>query len=137
LFDAGVYVTLRPSGPLDRPEEIHGAAIEGLVAQHLRAWNAYGQEEHDLCYWRTRAGTEVDFVVYGPTGFWAIEVKNAQRVDRKDLRGLRSFVDDYPESRPILLYRGAERLSIEGILCVPCEDFLRQLTPGRGIDQGL
>lgn len=29
LFDAGVFRTLRPSGPLDRPEETEGAALEG------------------------------------------------------------------------------------------------------------
>ena len=38
LFDSGVFRGLRPAGPLDRPEEIAGAALEGLVAQHLRAW---------------------------------------------------------------------------------------------------
>ena len=36
-FDAGVFRALRPAGPLDRPGEIAGAALEGLVAQHLRA----------------------------------------------------------------------------------------------------
>lgn len=41
LFDTGVFQSLRPKGPLDRPEEIAGAALEGLLAQHLRAWNAY------------------------------------------------------------------------------------------------
>src|SRR5881227_1622398 len=41
FFDAGVYRSLRPAGPLDRPEEIEGAVLEGLVAQHLRAWIAY------------------------------------------------------------------------------------------------
>lgn len=30
LFDAGVYRALRPAGPLDRPQEIEGAALEGL-----------------------------------------------------------------------------------------------------------
>ena len=38
LFDAGVFRSLRPKGPLDRPEEMEGQALEGLVAQHLRAW---------------------------------------------------------------------------------------------------
>src|SRR5262249_30238760 len=37
-FDTGVFRSARPMGPLDRPEEIAGAALEGLVAQHLRAW---------------------------------------------------------------------------------------------------
>ena len=41
LFDCGVFRWLRPAGPLARPAEIAGAALEGLVAQHLRAWLAY------------------------------------------------------------------------------------------------
>jgi len=43
LFDTGVFRSLRPRGPLDRPEEIDGQALEGLVAQHLRAWIAYSR----------------------------------------------------------------------------------------------
>jgi hypothetical protein len=31
FFDAGVYRSLRPRGPVDRPEEIAGAALEGLA----------------------------------------------------------------------------------------------------------
>ena len=38
FFDAGVFRSIRPAGPLDAPQEIDGAALEGLVAQHLRAW---------------------------------------------------------------------------------------------------
>ena len=34
LFDAGVFRSLRPRGPLDAPEEMEGMALEGLVAQH-------------------------------------------------------------------------------------------------------
>ncbi len=137
LFDAGVYSFLRPSGPLDQPEEIHGAGLEGLVAQHLRAWAAYRGEGDALCFWRTKSGVEVDFVVYGPTGFWAIEVKNTARVDRRALRPLAAFREDYPECRPLFVYRGSERLRIADILCVPCEEFLRQLHPSQGLDAGL
>ncbi|HUH12300.1 MAG TPA: AAA family ATPase, partial [Longimicrobiales bacterium] len=110
LFDAGVFRSLRPAGPLDRPEEIEGAALEGLVAQHLRAWIAYSGADTRLSTWRTRSGVEVDFVLYGPEGFWAVEVKNSAQVRPADLRGLRSFRDDYPEARGILLYRGERRL---------------------------
>ncbi|MFH1834423.1 MAG: AAA family ATPase, partial [bacterium] len=35
LFDTGVYRTVRPRGPLDRPEEIDGAALETLVLQEI------------------------------------------------------------------------------------------------------
>ena len=134
LFDAGVFRSLRPRGPLDRPEEMEGQALEGLVAQHLRGWLAYSPEKSDLYFWRTRSGVEVDFVVYAPSGLWALEVKNTATIRPADLRGLKSFRNEYPESRAILLYRGRERLLREGILCLPCSDFLTHLLPGKTID---
>lgn len=130
-FDAGVYRSLRPAGPLDRPEEIAGMALEGLVAQHLRAWIDYRAAGETLSYWRTKAGTEVDFVVYGQKVFWAIEVKLAAKVSSKDVRGLRAFREDYPEATACLLYMGKERLAIDGILCIPCAEFLLGLHPQR------
>jgi len=129
LFDTGVFRGLRPAGPLDRPEEIEGTALEGLVAQHLRAWAAYSSSRFDLFYWRTAAGSEVDFVVYGASGFWAIEVKNTARIRPEDLRPLRSFGQDYPQCELIFLHRGGEQLRRDGILCLPCGEFLQQLRP--------
>jgi predicted AAA+ superfamily ATPase len=129
LFDAGVYRSLRPAGPLDRPQEIEGAAVEGLVAQHLRAWIDYRSDQHQLFYWRTRSGVEVDFVVYGATGLWAVEVKNTARVRPEDRRGLAAFLQDYPKSRCVLLYRGKERLKADDILCLPVDEFLKSLRP--------
>jgi predicted AAA+ superfamily ATPase len=132
-FDAGVFRSIRPSGPLDRPEEIEGAALEGLVAQHLRAWIDYGSAEATLHFWRTKSGNEVDLVVYGRDGFWAIEVKNSASVRPEDLRGLRAFREDYPQARLALLYRGGRRLRIDGVSCLPCEEFLSELRPGRDL----
>ncbi len=133
FVDAGVHRALRPRGLLDRPEEIGGAALEGLVASHLRAWNDYSGGEHRLHYWRTRGGSEVDLVVYGPLGLWAIEVKSTARLRRADLKGLKAFVDEYPEATPLLLHRGDEPLVVEGISCLPVAPFLRALTPGKPI----
>ena len=129
FFDTGVFRSLRPGGPLDRPSEIDGAALEGLVAQHLRAWIAYTGGDHELFYWRTRSGVEVDFVLYGTTNFTAIEVKNSDRVRPADLRGLKAFTQDYPECTPLLLYRGADMLDIDGISCRPVNSFLATLRP--------
>jgi len=133
FFDAGVYRSIRPRGPIDRPEEIDGHALEGLVAQHLLAWNAYRGNPFEISFWRTRAGVEVDFVLYGPSEFWAIEVKNTSKVRDEDLRSLRTFVADYPECRALFLYRGEDRLLRRGILCLPCEEFLRQLRPAESL----
>ncbi|MFH2069010.1 MAG: AAA family ATPase [Candidatus Omnitrophota bacterium] len=128
FFDAGVFRSLRPSGPLDKPEEIEGCALEGLIAQHLTAWNSYRGDKNRVYFWRTSAGSEIDFVVYGSEVFWAIEVKNTTRIRPEDLRPLKSFKTDYPESTAYLLYRGKERLMKNGVLCLPCEEFLLKLT---------
>ena len=129
LFDAGVFRSLRPRGPLDRPHEIEGAALEGLVGQHLRAWLAYRLNDAKLFFWRTRSGVEVDFVIHGAAGFWAIEVKNTARVRPEDLRGLEAFGTDYPQAGLVLLYRGTRRERRGRVWILPVGDFLRALTP--------
>ena len=131
FFDSGVFRSLRPKGPLDRPEEIDGAALEGLVAQHLRAWLAYTQADAKLFFWRTRSGVEVDFVVYGSAGFWAVEVKNASRIRPADLRGLEAFGADYPQADLVLLYRGTRRERRGRVWILPAGEFLRSLAPSR------
>jgi len=133
LFDAGVYRSLRPSGPLDRAEEIDGAALEGLVAQHLRAWIAYSSSDLKLHYWRTRSGVEVDFVLYGSEGLWCVQVQNSGAVRSSDLRSLKAFREDYAECSPLLLYRGQNHLKIDGIHCAPVDWFLRNLRPGSAL----
>jgi len=129
FFDVGVFRSLRPCGPLDAPAEIEGLALEGLVAQHLRALCQLRPGGASLSFWRTRAGLEVDFVVYGPDLFWAIEVKRSSRIERRDLRALQAFATDYPEAECLLLSLCPEPLVIDGIRCEPLEPWLKQLRP--------
>jgi predicted AAA+ superfamily ATPase len=82
-----------------------------------------------LSFWRTRAGLEVDFVLYGPGLFQAIEVKRSRRVDRRDLAALRAFAEDYPEADLLLLSLCEEPLLIDGIRCLPLDRWLRELRP--------
>jgi predicted AAA+ superfamily ATPase len=130
-FDSGVFGALRPKGPLDSPSELFGPALEGLVAQHLRAWNQYRRQDISLSFWRSRGGVEVDFVVYGENVFTAIEVKNSTRIDSKDLAPLKEFASDYPESTQVLLYGGTQKLRKGSIWCIPAADFLRKLHPAK------
>jgi predicted AAA+ superfamily ATPase len=132
-FDTGVFQSLRRRGPFDRSEEIQGQALEGLVAQHLRAWNSYGDNEHEISYWHTRWGLEVDFIIYGPSGIWAIEVKNTNRLRAEDLKGLNAFLEDYTSAYGLLLYRGSRRLKQGKILCLPVDEFLLTLRPKQEI----
>lgn len=131
FFDSGVFpffTTHGAAGPCGRSR---GPALEGLVAQHLRAWIDYRGQRDRLYFWRAETGLEVDFVVCGPDTFTAIEVKNSRRVYSKDTRSLREFISDYPEATPCLLYRGDERIQTAGITCIPCEEFLARVHPGR------
>jgi len=130
FFDAGVFRANRPAGPLDEPGEIDGAALEGLVAQHLRAWCHYSPGRHQVSYWLTRSQVEVDFVIYGESGIHAVEVKNTGRIRPEHLRGLKAFGADYPTARLALLTRSRERLVIDGVTCLPVDEFLAGLTPG-------
>jgi uncharacterized protein len=129
FFDAGIFRANRPAGPLDSRSELDGAALEGLVGQHLRTWCDYSTGQHRLHYWQTRAQVEIDFIVYGESGLYAVEVKNTREIRPDDLRSLESFGVDYPQSQRYLVYRGKERLQRNGVLCVPCEDFLLGLRP--------
>lgn len=128
-FDAGVYYNLRPKGPLDKTSEINGIALEGLILQHLRAWNDYSKTKHELSYWRTKSGSEVDFVIYGEQHFLALEIKNSTKVFSKDLKALKAFISDYEMAKAILLYRGKDKLLVDGITCWPVADFLAELRP--------
>ena len=131
LFDSGVFRTLRRIGPLDTTQEINGGVLEGFILQQLKAWCDYSSGRYQIFYWRTKAGLEVDFIVYGEQGFWAIEVKNNNKVFSKDVRSLLHFSEDYPECTPLLLYRSKEKLVESGILCMPCDLFLNQLLPNQ------
>ena len=125
FFDSGVYRALRPRGPLDSPEEIDGAALETLVFQELRAVNHYHEFGYDICFWRTAAGREVDFILYGPRGIYAIEVKRSGRTAEGMFAGLKAFEKEYPMARLYFL-TGGEKEGWEGNISVmPVWAFLK------------
>jgi predicted AAA+ superfamily ATPase len=127
FFDVGAYRAIRPRGPLDIPEEIDGPAIETLLLQELRAHIAYGGLGYDLHYWRTQAGLEVDFVLYGERGLHAFEVKRAARIRSGDYDGLRAFAEDYPVATCTLAYGGTKRFIEGAIEVVPIAELIAEL----------
>ena len=127
LFDAGVYRSIRPAGPLDVPEEIDGACLETLCFQELRAVNDLLGLGYEMFYWRTSDGTEVDFILYGQSGMFAFEVKRSGRYSRHDLTGLRAFKKDYPPAQCYLLYGGAQTRVEDGINVMPVQEALANL----------
>jgi len=89
---------------------IHGPASDVNPARselaELRVegvWNA-GQR---VAYWREEP-LEVDGVLDGSWGRWAVEVKTGA-VSSADLRGLLEFTRRFPEYRPLLIGDTASR----------------------------
>ena len=127
FFDCGVFRAIRPRGPLDSEDEISGAAIETAVFQHLRAWNDYLGNPFAMHFWRSRQDHEVDFVLYGPKGLHAIEVKRTAHPRAADLAGLHTFKKDFPPAQLHLVYTGQRHELSDGINFIPLETFLRNL----------
>ncbi len=128
FFDVGVFRALRPRGILDIESEIEGCALEGLVAQHLRSWVQLQREKHSLSFWHTATNLEVDFVIYGPRGFWAIEVKRSEHLAPHDIKGLLAFQEEYPEAQCFIVNRGKRRENYRGFPVIPVDEFLLNLT---------
>ena len=126
FFDSGVFNSIRPKGPLDHPELAPGASVETLFYQQVRALNDYHGLGYTIFYWRTHAREEVDFVLYGPRGIHAFELKHADRVRGEDTATLSLFLRDYPTAKCHLLYLGTEEHSEGGISIVPLERALQR-----------
>jgi len=127
FFDVGVYRTLRPAGPLDRPEEIEGVALETLLFQELNAINSSLGLSYTIYYWKTSNDMEVDFVLYGDKGIKAFEVKRTGKVSSSMLRGLKSFLKDYPMARAYFIYGGERRMREGSIEILPMKEALKEL----------
>ena len=129
FFDVGIYRALRPRGILDSPQEIDGLALEGLVAQHLLSWVQAQETPHSISFWRTQTGLEVDFIIYGPRGFWAIEVKRSPHLGPNDIKGLKAFKEEYPEAQCFVVAPVKYREKYREFPVLPISEFLLGIVP--------
>ena len=127
FFDCGVYRTVRPHGLLDSTQEAEGSTPETLFLQSLQAINDYFNLGYKIYFWRTLAGNEVDFVLYGPRGLHAFEIKRSSTVTSDALKGLKSFQKDYPEAKTYLINTGALREYHGSMQVIPIEQALWDL----------
>jgi uncharacterized protein len=100
-----------------------GAWLENACLAY--AWNA-GQRVH---YWREEP-LEVDAVVEGTWGAWAIEVKTG-KLQAADLKGLLEFVRRFPRFKPLIVCDGELRATAER-LGVPAITWRQYLLDGPG-----
>ena len=127
-FDVGLVGHLLNRTRLERGTPEYGHAFEHFIIQELKAYIGYNHLEEELTYWHTHTGMEVDAVI-GDARV-AIEIKSVEEVQSRHLKGLRSFGEDYPNSRRIVV--SLDRISRrEGdIELIYVDEFLKNLWKG-------
>ncbi len=128
FFDVGVANYLLHRQNLVRGTVEYGHAFEHWVIQEIIAYIGYTHNENRLSYWRTYTGIEVDAVI-GDARL-AIEIKSVAEVLPKHLTGLKTFMEEHPDTRPIIV--SLDRISrrcgeVEALYVM---DFLRMLWAG-------
>ena len=85
--------------------------------------------DDELYFWRTREGYEVDFVIENKV---AIESKTAKNITNKELKGLRTFMEENAVKEYIIVCRELfERTTDDGIRIMPWKSFLDRLWDGQ------
>lgn len=127
-FDVGVTNHLLHRKDLVRGTIEYGHAFEHFVVQELVAYLGLNHCEDKLSYWRTYSGLEVDAVL--GDAHVAIEIKSAEEVQRKHLKGLKAFGEEYPDCRKIIVSLDMINRKSDDIELIYILDFLKMLWRG-------
>ncbi len=127
LFDVGVANHVARRRIEQTAGSDFGRSLEHFVLMELLAYRSYRERDFPVRFWRTKSGLECDFVL-GRKGNVAIEVKGGRRVDRRELVGLRAFVEEHrPRKAIVVCNESAPRRTDDGIRILPWERFLERL----------
>jgi len=125
LFDVGVAGAVLKRRIPELKGDVFGKAFEHFIFMELVAFRAYCGMDFEINYWRTKSGHEVDFVLAG--GEVALEIKGTSRVDNADMKGLRSFVDQYKPKKAIIVSNERAMRKVGDITIMPWHDFCHKL----------
>ena len=128
LFDVGVTNALCGRGKLAPKTELFGSALEHFIVLEARAYLSYTSSAHEMSFWRTSSGFEVDLVLGNQI---AIEVKATDLVSDKHLKGLRAFREEGIAKRYICVSLDKNpRMTEDKIEILPVAKFLQALWSG-------
>ena len=113
---------------LKRGTPEYGHAFEHLVIREIKAYLGYTHSDENLTYWRTYTGLEVDAII-GDARV-AIEIKSAEEIMNKHLKGLKAFGEEYPQSRRIIVSLDIFNRKMGEIECIYVKDFFKMLWNG-------
>ena len=128
LFDVGVSGILTKRHLEDNKGEDFGKAFEHFILMEINAYNSYSDSNFDINFWRTKSGLEVDFVLR--KGEAAVEIKGSSRIDSRDLKSLKAFIEEYSPKKAIVVCNEKEKRVNGKIQIMPWREFLYELWAG-------
>ncbi|MBI5139213.1 ATP-binding protein [Candidatus Nomurabacteria bacterium] len=123
FFDCGILNTINGDirTELKAGSRRFGDLFETLIILEIIRLNHYWETGFQFHYWRTNSGTEVDLILRKSPAdpLIAIEIKSGLAPGPEDLSGLKSFLSENPNTKPIVLSRTPNAYEIEGIPILP------------------
>jgi len=128
LFDVGVANYLRKQHLEEERGEEFGRAFEHFLLMEILAYRSYSGQDFTINFWRTKTGLEIDFIL--ARGEIAIEIKGANRIDKRDLNALVAFAEEYSPKRNFMVCNEKEKRLHGKIEILPWSNFLQELWAG-------
>ncbi len=129
FFDNGALnaITMQTMSEKLMPD-LRGKLFEQWLINEVRAHISYLRLPIKMYFWHTKGGNEVDLIlVKNNIPVIAIEIKAKKNISAKDLSGLRSINEEYPEIRKILVCEEIFPREISEIKILPWKEFLDTL----------
>lgn len=132
LFDVGVAGEISKRQIPEEKGELFGQAFEHFIFLEMWTHSSYSELDYGINFWRTKSGLEVDFILGG--GEIAVEVKGTARVDTRDFKPLRAFIEAYSPRGAYIVCNEKTRRVHNGIVVIPWREFLQDLWTGKIIN---
>lgn len=129
LFDVGVAGIITKRNLVEEKGEEFGKAFEHFIFMEINAYKSYKDLDYEINYWRTKSGIEIDFVL--GRGEIAIEVKGKSRIEKKDLRPMTVFNEEFSPRLSFIICNEKEERVVNQIRIIPYKKFLSDLWAGK------
>jgi predicted AAA+ superfamily ATPase len=100
-----------------------GALFESFVTNQIKAVLNSLPQSVNLYHWRTHSGAEIDALIEKDGFFYPIEIKMKTVLTKRDTKGIKAFVETYPESKVkkgIIIYPGDRCFHLDDfVIAVP------------------
>jgi predicted AAA+ superfamily ATPase len=128
MFDVGVAGHMTKRRIAEEKGAEFGKALEHFMLMEIVAYRSYSEKKFDINFWRTKSGQEVDFIL--GSGEAAIEIKGSSHVEKRDMNGMKAFIEANERGHSIIVCNEKEKRRSGKIDILPWKIFLRELWSG-------